>query len=340
MEINDCVICSEEITGSTRHTLPCSHNFHHECIIKWIKENTIDMNKSGNKYFKTALVHDKHSKLSAIIALYNSGEFPCPMCKKMYTTMTEQDFHNNFHHSEAICNVIEYRPYYIKFKYALDGFDFNEIWTSQYFCETTTLLSHIVPKSALLHSTIVDKLIVGAIGKIGIQMEKTFQHNKQHETITTFHVLGCNCGQESCLGYSFVPEDLCPCCIKNMDNAISLPHHIDHCSIDYMKKSQQNFNSYIKKYVRDHVDSDSDNNNDDDDEDSEGSGTESHNSTESLNSEESLTTLLNQQLIEQLSTHTSTPTGTPTGTSTNTSGRGGRGRGRGRSGRGRGRERT
>ena len=53
-----CTICSDQIELSEKHTMPCDHIFHEECIMKWINQNTIDMNKSEIIIFSTALIHD------------------------------------------------------------------------------------------------------------------------------------------------------------------------------------------------------------------------------------------------------------------------------------------
>lgn len=289
----DCVICSEEIKKCDKHEMPCGHKFHHFCITQWIKQNTIDMNKCGNKYFKTSFLHTKHTKMCGVLGLYNSGEFACPMCKKLYTTMTEDDYQHNLENIDNTTNLILYKPYYIKLKYSVDGFDLNEVWMSQYFCDTMQLMCHTIPEIATSHYKIINKLTSNIVPKIGIQMKTIMDKNKLTGKETTFHVLGCNCDKDVCLGYSFVPEELCPVCPNSIDLGMSLPCHIEHCSINHVKKCQERFNKFIKKYINEN--SKYDNNiNDDEKSVSEGSS----------ESEESMTSILNKQLLEQMHDHT------------------------------------
>ena len=247
-----CAICSDQIELSEKHTMPCDHIFHEECIMKWINQNTIDMNKSGNNYFSTALIHDDaHDNMTAILGLYNSGEFPCPMCKKLYTTLTPQVYQCNNDNPE-ISKSIKYSPYIVKIKYALDGFDFNMIWMSQYFSDDITLLSNIFPDAIFENPHGVDKLIILSLTKMATQMKHICDKNISEKNNITFHVINCNCCVESCLGYLFVPENLCPCCDKNIGNLMAVPHHFEHCSINQMKVHQKKFNDYVKKCSREY----------------------------------------------------------------------------------------
>lgn len=282
-ESTECCICNEMIDETTVEILKCNHTFHKNCINQWIKQNILEIfNKCGNTKSSLGLINNYFNKNSIFVSLYNSGEFICPICKTAHTLMLLDDAENNIKCISEGIGELKYKQFYVKVKYGFDDFDISDFWVSHYFDSFDNFVNIFFPTMSAINSEKVANLTDNFYYRMILSIQQKFNKNKESGDITTYHILGCDCDNDFCLGYFFVPEELCNSCKPCNDNII-LPYHHKHCSISYVRKCLDKFNKKFKKFT---------------DIDSELSGTESEYSNDEMKNfdlldEENIKTLEN-----------------------------------------------
>jgi hypothetical protein len=248
MDKDQCSICLDTIKNHDLEILQCYHKYHKSCINDWIRSNIIIINNDTKKWARFVSAGFRHRR-DILLSVYDSGEFSCPVCHDNFTLMHPLDLDLNLLSDND--NPI-YRRYEIKIKYAQEGISIKELWFCHYLENYNDFLTYFtVPHPDDFVCNHDDKINI--IVKNLCQIKQLSEDlNKKHETLV-LHAIDCNCNNENCIGFFFVPESKCPLCVLNLKDTIVVPDHFEHASVNKIGKYIDKWFLYVKKYIHDIV---------------------------------------------------------------------------------------
>jgi hypothetical protein len=277
-----CTICLEPVdNNNNRFVLECSHEFHKKCIAEWFKNDLI-LNKDG--YIKTIVIQptDHGFIVPTTFGICDGCEVSCPVCRKHYS-YAQKDNVVCFDVDESIMIP---DSYIVKIKYACDaekdGLD--NLWFTQYIFDLAEIQDLLYP-SLVVESKkkkLFDKHNKYASKKIVEYINRELAYAKNENIKLTFHALHCDCKNEFCMGYLFVPENKCFLCNNNV---VHMGNHYSHITPkeleNFLVKKGKDFCDKNGLKVFDENDIDSDTDSDSNNAESDNSDDESENGTDS-----------------------------------------------------------
>lgn len=274
IEPSTCSICLEKIIGN-ESKLSCDHKFHDTCINQWIMSNVITLNNDSKKWAFLLIDPKTHGfRSSFVLGIYDSGDFPCPVCKKNFTIIHPTTISKHFDEDK-----VEPTEYVIKVKFASDNSVIDQFWYSQYITEIDEFIGAYVPYSVDGDDINLFNEMTNEMFFRTVHLVKKWVSERHDNEKLILHAIYCNCKNENCLGFFFAKESECPIC--RTDSPIPISNHAKHLTPKRFEKNQIRLSKMFIEYSQENAKSDDfdlsdlelalqfgdDNDNDDDDDD-------------------------------------------------------------------------